>query len=186
MDLVTILPTHFIPYALHLNIHPHMHLHLHLKLHLSRRSWCWLGLFPLLPSPSLEVRFLCVELLRLLFSLPKASSQALWEQLLGREEQQEVASLVIKYRLEEVLAARSLALDTPQAPALALQEEAGVRLEHLSLMRSGQEGEACPLVEVASTLASLVGHESWLWAGPWRWGGRCRCRVTRSSGFWPA
>ena len=67
-----------------------------------------------------------------------------------------------------------------------LQEEAGVRLEHLSLMRSGQEGEACPLVEVASTLASLVGHESWLWAGPWRWGGRCRCRVTRSSGFWPA
>ena len=68
-------------------------MHLHLKLHLYRRSWCWLGLFPLLPSPSLEVRFLCVELLRLLFSLPEASSQALREQLLGREEQQEVASL---------------------------------------------------------------------------------------------
>ena len=50
-------------------------------------------MFPLLPSPSLEVRFLCVELLRLLFSLPEASSQALREQLLGREEQQEVASL---------------------------------------------------------------------------------------------
>ena len=83
--------------AQHLNIQPHMHLHL--KLHLYRRSWCWLGLFPLLPSPSLEVRFLCVELLRLLFSLPEASSQALREQLLGREEQQEVASLVIKYRL---------------------------------------------------------------------------------------
>ena len=53
-----------------------------------------------------------------------------------------------------MLAARSLALDTPQA--LALQEEAVVRLEHLSLLRSGQEGEGSPLVEVASTLASLV------------------------------
>ena len=31
-----------------------------------------------------------------------------------------------------------------------------MRLEHLSLLRSSQEGEGSPLVEVASTLASLV------------------------------
>jgi len=115
--------------------------------------WSWAEIFPLLTSNNLEMRFIVIEILRLIFSLSEVRVNQMRSQFLAGTT---LADWVVKYHIKELVSMAMLAQDTKQC-YLEQNSTKVVTLDHVSLTRKGPSmTNMAALVEVNSTKENLL------------------------------
>ena len=98
-----------------------------------KSTWSWAEIFPLLTSREMEMRFIVIEILRLLFTLSETRVGQLRSQFLAGVSW---SAWVLKYNIKDVVTISMLAQDTTQQH-MEHEKTKVVTLKHVSLAKVG-------------------------------------------------
>ena len=118
-----------------------------------RTMWSWAEIFPFMTSSNLEIRFLVIEIVRILFDLGEPHIRQLRDKFLADVS---LTAWLIKYHVKDIVDMALIAQDTDQVHMQSDKTHV-VTLEHVSLAKVGTSlTNSEKLIEVESTKTNLL------------------------------